>query len=106
MALSKEVRDWVEACNSEHMMPVVTREHFQLIRDTEEGNILTPEADSEYRGAEDAAEAYGVPIENVECVFGYFAQLAAPGYLDQTEWIGPYDSADEALEALYEMYGD
>lgn len=38
--------------------------------------------------------------------FGYFARLSAPGYLDCTDWSGPYSSATEAEDALSEMYGD
>lgn len=37
---------------------------------------------------------------------GYYARLSAPGYLDCTEWSGPFSTEDEAYESLVEMYGD
>ena len=36
---------------------------------------------------------------------GWYARLGMPGYLDATEWIGPYGSEDEAYEALVEERG-
>lgn len=35
---------------------------------------------------------------------GWYARLQAPGYLDATDWIGPYASHEEALAALVEQY--
>lgn len=37
---------------------------------------------------------------------GYFARLSAPGYLDCTEWNGPFETELEAEEYLVEMYGE
>ena len=37
---------------------------------------------------------------------GWFARLSAPGYLDATEWTGPFKTAEEADGYLDEMYGD
>ena len=37
---------------------------------------------------------------------GYYSRLSAPGYMDCTDWIGPFPSAEEALEALYDQYGE
>jgi hypothetical protein len=39
-------------------------------------------------------------------VTGYFGRLSAPGYLDCTEWSGPFDTEKEAKDYLTEMYGD
>jgi hypothetical protein len=39
-------------------------------------------------------------------VYGIFARLSAPGYLDSTDWSGPYDTEVEAQEHLEEMYGE
>lgn len=36
---------------------------------------------------------------------GWFARLSAPGYMDRTEWAGPFKSAEEAEAELDEMYG-
>lgn len=34
----------------------------------------------------------------------WFSRLSAPGYLDCTDWIGPFDDEREALEALFQLY--
>lgn len=41
-----------------------------------------------------------------EPVIGWYARLSAPGYLDCTDWSGPFTTADEAKLYLTEMYGD
>lgn len=41
---------------------------------------------------------------DIEEVRGWGARLQAPGYLDSTEWQGPYDSYREALYAVCEDY--
>jgi len=78
--------------------------HFQRINNTPEGDILTPEEYTEYPGNEEAAEAYGVEPEDVETVFGWFSRLSEPGYLDCTDWSGPYDTEEEAARECREMY--
>ena len=35
---------------------------------------------------------------------GWYGRLSASGYLDCTEWSGPYSSEQEADEALNDMY--
>ena len=35
----------------------------------------------------------------------YWSRLSAPGYMDRTDWLGPYDTADEAAEELLRCYG-
>lgn len=35
---------------------------------------------------------------------GWYGRLSAPGYLDCTDWIGPFDTADEAIKAVMEFY--
>ena len=37
---------------------------------------------------------------------GWFGRLSAPGYLDSTDWSGPFDSEEEAYTFLNEIYGD
>lgn len=43
---------------------------------------------------------------DAELVEGWFCRLSAPGYMDCTEWHGPYETEQEAMEALNGMYGD
>lgn len=49
---------------------------------------------------------HGYELLSVECVKGWFARLSAPGYMDCTEWCGPFPSEDAALAHLEEMYGE
>jgi hypothetical protein len=48
----------------------------------------------------------GMPTEDRKRVKGWFCRLSAPGYMDCTEWSGPYNTEQEADDALTEMYGD
>lgn len=48
----------------------------------------------------------GSNVVSVECVEGWFARLSAPGYLDSTDWSGPFPSEAAALAHLEEMYGE
>ena len=36
----------------------------------------------------------------------YYCRLSASGFLDCTDWSGPFDSVAECAEHLIEMYGD
>lgn len=54
-------------------------------------NYLTEEEAQEYTGEADAAP-------------GYYARLSAPGYLDATDWMGPYWSMQAALVELCDFY--
>ena len=46
----------------------------------------------------------GKDISSVERVEGWWSRLSAPGYLDATEWMGAYETAEEALAAVKEEY--
>jgi hypothetical protein len=37
---------------------------------------------------------------------GWFHRLSAPGYLDCTDWCGPFDTRGEAEEACAEVYSN
>ena len=37
---------------------------------------------------------------------GFFSRLSMPGYLDCTEWHGPFDTERKAAEYLEDIYGD
>ena len=56
-----------------------------------------------------AFEGVAEYAENTECwsieeVTGYAGRLSAPGYMDCTEWMGPYNSAGEARRAVIETF--
>lgn len=46
---------------------------------------------------------FGEP-EEIELVEGYFARLSAPGYLDSTEWAGPFETLDAAKEYIADTW--
>lgn len=43
---------------------------------------------------------------SAEAVRGWFARMSAPGYMDRTDWCGPFPSEAAALARLEEMYGE
>lgn len=43
-------------------------------------------------------------VMEIEQVSGYAGRLSAPGYLDCTEWLGPFDSAEEARREVLSLY--
>lgn len=50
---------------------------------------------------------YDIPEDTeIETVTGFFCRLSAPGYMDCTDWSGPYATDAAANEALTEMYGE
>lgn len=42
--------------------------------------------------------------EDGEELAGYYSRLSASGYMDCTDWSGPYKTAAEALKACCEQY--
>ena len=46
----------------------------------------------------------GSRIEGVERKEGWYGRLSAPGYLDCTSWDGPYETAEQALDAVKDQY--
>ena len=42
----------------------------------------------------------GSKVHSVRKIRGWFAHLSAPGYMDQTEWDGPYKTEKKALDAV------
>jgi hypothetical protein len=37
---------------------------------------------------------------------GYYCRLSAPGYLDCTDWSGPYATEEEAVANMLSMWGE
>lgn len=62
------------------------------------GPFMVPEVT--YFDATEAAEITGDASEGPGC----FARLSAPGYLDCTEWSGPFDQYWKALRYVCELY--
>lgn len=41
----------------------------------------------------------------IELQKGWWGRMSAPGYLDATDWMGPYESEEALLTELQDMYG-
>ncbi len=87
------------------MQPQIVYRAFQIIENTNDGTIVTPNDCTEYPGADEAAKAYDVKFSDVSIVFKWGARLSAGGFLDSTEWI-IFDTAKEAAEHLLEEFED
>tara|TARA_R110002110_G_scaffold59600_1_gene168437 strand:+ start:405 stop:1067 length:663 start_codon:yes stop_codon:yes gene_type:complete len=44
-------------------------------------------------------------LHEITMTQGWCSRLSAPGYVDCTDWLGPYESIEQATEALDEVYG-
>ena len=93
----------------EFMSPVV--EHGKWIAiDGSDGITLVPADVIGDIGPEDNHDAnvyqdyYEGKVYSVEELTGYAARLSASGYMDCTEWMGVYDTAEEAARELVEAY--
>jgi hypothetical protein len=90
----------------------ITQEAFWEI-DTIEGQTFIPADCFEYGHAIEktlarAGRNPGID-QNVSVTYhvnAWFCRLSASGYLDCTEWNGPFDSEEEARAYLEEAYGD
>jgi hypothetical protein len=97
------------------MKPQV-RQTWMLYVDTECGSWILPddfgdpadhwnddieEYDSEYEKRIIECCEDGKKIYSIERKFGWYANMSAPGYMDQTEVIGPYDTEIEAIKELF-----
>lgn len=55
----------------------------------------------------DAINDYGFEgICSIEVVYGWAARYTLPGCLDCTDWVGVSPSAEDALNAAEEVYGE
>jgi hypothetical protein len=65
-------------------------------------DLVGEETGKDCRGLEDYLE--GGQLERAVLVKGWFARLSAPGYMDCTDWSGPFKSEKEAMDYLCELY--
>lgn len=80
------------------MKPQVVRETFYRYEDEKGETQLVQE---EWFNPDD-----GATEEDVEKIEDkWFCRLSAPGYMDCTDWDGPYDNQREAFNALEENHG-
>lgn len=81
------------------MWEVETNSHSELVPD----DVIT----SSERGARGRPTKAGIlkycegsRVFSIKKVKGWFARLSAPGYMDATDWQGPYKTEREALDAV------
>lgn len=96
------------------MKPVVENmEAFVL--ETTAGTVIVPAdiIDSKEQSLYECGryqQAFGLYLSGRESIFsitkkkGWFARLSASGYMDATDYIGPYDTENEALNELLRLY--
>ena len=80
--IDMEAFEWLHRQTKEFMEPNITW--------FDEGELEAPE-DS-------------LPVEPLGA--GWYSRLSAPGYMDCTEWSGPFETELEAVLDLHELYGD
>lgn len=77
------------------MTPYYSNEDFVRIENQHGESTLVP-AGYEYLGeGESIVETYSGK---------WFCHLSANGYMDQTDWSGPFDTIEEARQSLAETY--
>lgn len=74
---------------------------IEIMRETFRDSFMQPEcyvgADIEYQLMES-----GLDVESDK----YYCRLSARGYLDCTDWSGPFDSIAESAQFLIDTYGE
>jgi hypothetical protein len=85
-----------------HMIPEYVK--------TQKWNLTKPNGDEEIfddvRDAGDYIDKHATDKDDyvITCARGWFARLSAPGYLDCTEWGGPFDTAFDARQYIVDTY--
>lgn len=103
------------------MVPVVTFEAFLEIENTrgetfhvpaDVANLSFREPDNtpldeltDHYSLQEASRYIEGEAKSVKIVRGkYFSRLSAPGYMDATDWSGPFDSEEAAKHAIVEEH--
>lgn len=74
---------------------------IETMRETFRDSFMKPEC---YRGSdiEEAILEAGLDCE----ADGIYCRLSASGYLDCTDWHGPFETVADAAQCLIDTYGD
>lgn len=87
------------------MQPEYTNEDFYDVENDYGESWLVP---ADLVGSSPSLEDFRDYVEGEPADFekqsGWFFRLSAPGYMDATEWSGPYGSLQEAKKELEELY--
>ncbi len=70
----------------------------------EQGEFTTIERNGEYVWTGPSEYADPQDGDTVTTCEGWFCRLSAAGYMDQTDWEGPYKTEAEAREAISDLY--
>ena len=87
------------------MVPQYTRDTFFVV-DTDAGTEVVP-ADlvGDNPDPEDFEDyIHGTEVFDYEAEKGWYARLSAPGYLDATDWTGPFETLEDAKDYIEETY--
>jgi hypothetical protein len=79
------------------MVPQYSQDDFIIVTDENGSGCALPA--EYYSPSEHSKEATIEPVTDK-----WFYRLSAPGYLDCTEWTGPFDTIGEAKSDLVECY--
>ena len=75
---------------------------IQAMREVFKDSFMQPEA---YRL--DVSTEYTLAESGLDLEQGaIYARLSAPGFLDCTDWSGPFQSVEEAAQYLIDTYGE
>lgn len=83
------------------MKPEITEDKMVLV-ETDAGDWLVPTDVYDPEKPLDCTE--GSELYRTEHVSGWFARLSAPGFLDCTDWMGPFETEWEARAELSESF--
>jgi hypothetical protein len=86
-----------------HMIPVYDDMECFLV-ETSHGTECVPCDLTDEDSLADYLEGKQSPDEIVERKRGIYCRLSAPGYMDCTEWAGPFETIEEAQEHIRDMY--
>ena len=87
-------------------MELQVRESDWAIFETNDGGETVVEADHCF-DVEDAIRDYGCSDpESFRIERGYCGRFSAPGYMDRTDWVGPYTTRKAVLEEMEDGYCD
>ena len=84
-----------------HMKPEIIRASMIDV-DTDAGHVLVPAGVFNTSNPLEFTE--GTKLFGTDKVSGWFARLSAPGFMDCTEWEGPFDTEWEAKAEIFENY--
>jgi len=82
------------------LSPEVVKEQVAIYESREGGTEIVPA----YAFSSFEDELAEDEQESIEYGFGWIARLSAPGFLDCTDWVGPFETAEKAARELLELY--